>query len=76
MLIAIRTQNTGASTDMRLWLFRPAQLAGNQFLVEFFPNHKPGHVLAGQMPRIFLPNAACKTLTVDLRNRVNNHSSR
>lgn len=31
MVIAIRTQNTGAATDPRLWLFRPSQLAGTEF---------------------------------------------
>jgi type IV pilus assembly protein PilA len=36
MVIAIRTQNTGATTDMRLWLFRPAQLTGNQFFSGIF----------------------------------------
>jgi prepilin-type N-terminal cleavage/methylation domain-containing protein len=36
MVIAIRTQNTGANTDMRLWLFRPAQLTGNQFFSGIF----------------------------------------
>ncbi len=36
MVIAIRTQNTGADPDMRLWLFRPAQLAGNLFFSGIF----------------------------------------
>lgn len=31
MVIAIRTQSTGADIDPRLWLFRRSQLAGNQF---------------------------------------------
>ena len=31
MVIAIRTQNTGATTDQRLWLYRRSQLNGNLF---------------------------------------------
>jgi len=36
MVIAIRTQNTGATIDPRLWLFRPSQLSGNQFFSGIF----------------------------------------
>ena len=31
MVIAIRTQNTGAATDPRLWLYRPSRLGGTRF---------------------------------------------
>jgi len=36
MVIAIRTQNTGADVDPMLWLFRPSQLGGNLFFGGIF----------------------------------------